>query len=194
MSLSEGDPAYDGDIWFRVVTNQEHIKRGRVHHSAFGGNAITASDKKRPWARELSGRLRSLAGDVEQEAIAYCREMTARGGGEKSFHGVIYARVAGLKLTYEHDHSIKTAVYFTPLGRDPAHADFTFSAEWPNDEKERMVHWLSDRFEGLHPAQIHHLPQPECKPLIVIAADAIRGIVRKVLGRKTLSGPHQPGN
>jgi hypothetical protein len=48
---------------------------------------------------------------VEQEAIAYCSEMTAKGGGEKLFHGVMYGRVEKLKLTYEHDHSIKTAVY-----------------------------------------------------------------------------------
>jgi hypothetical protein len=179
MSLSDGDPASDGDIWFRVVTSQDHIRRGRVHHSAFTGNAITAPErtKNRPWARELSGRLRSLVGNVEQEAIAYCREMTAQGGGEKSFHGVIYARVEKLKLTYEYDHSIKTAACYTPLGRDPAHADFTFSAAWPNDEKDRMLHWLSDRFEGLHPAQIHLLPQPAPRRLIVRAVEAIRWIM-----------------
>jgi hypothetical protein len=91
--------------------------------------------------------------------------MTAQGGGEKSFHGVMYARVAKLKLTYEHDHSIKTAVYFTPRGRHPAHSDFTFSAAWSNDEKDRMIHWLTDRFEALHSPQMHHLPQPEPDPL-----------------------------
>jgi hypothetical protein len=30
MSLADGDPAPDGHIWFRVVTNESHIKRGRV--------------------------------------------------------------------------------------------------------------------------------------------------------------------
>jgi hypothetical protein len=194
MSLSDGDPAPEGDIWFRVVTSQDHIRRGRVHHSAFTGNAIKAPDatKNRPWARELSGRLRSLAGDAEQEAIAFCREMTAQGGGEKSFHGVMYARVAKLRLTYEHDHSIKTAAYFTPLGRDPAHSDFTFSAPWSDAERDRMIHWLSDRFEGLHPAQIHHLPQPEPKPLIALAAQAIRRIVRKALGLEAAAGTPRP--
>jgi hypothetical protein len=194
MAPSDGDPAPDGDIWFRVVTNEKHITRGRIHHSAFKGNAIASpgQTKNRPWARELSGRLRSLAGDVEQEAITFCREMTAQGGGEKLFHGVMYARVPKLKLTYEHDHAIKTAVYFTPLGRDPAHSDFVFSKPWPNDENDRMIHWLSDRFEGLHPAQIHHLPQPEPKPLIALAAQAIRRIVRKALGLKTAASTQRP--
>ena len=63
MSLSDGDAADDGDIWFRIVTQKDHIVRGRVHHSAFGGSAIAepGPDMNRPWTRELSGRLRSLA-------------------------------------------------------------------------------------------------------------------------------------
>ena len=101
MSLSDGDPAPDSDVWFRIATHERHIVRGRVHHSAFGGNAIAtpAKEKNRPWTRELSGRLRSLVGNVEEEAHAFCRAQSLLGGGEKTFSGVIYIRVAMARLT-----------------------------------------------------------------------------------------------
>src|SRR5262245_8198052 len=103
---TDGDPADDTDVWFRYATHEDHIKRGRVSHAAFKGSAISrpAVQKKRSWDRELSGRLRSLAGtlqQIEQHAGAYCQEQTARGGGTKRFHGVIYARVTDAKQAFE---------------------------------------------------------------------------------------------
>src|SRR6266404_9998248 len=96
MSLSDGDPAQDGDIWFRIVTQEKHIARGRVHHSALGGNAIARPKKSRPWDRELSGRLRTFAGTLEQirtHAEAYCKDMSEKGQGKKTFSGVMYVGV-----------------------------------------------------------------------------------------------------
>jgi hypothetical protein len=106
MSLSDGDPALDGDIWFRIATQENHIVKGRVHHAAFGGKAISPPPpaKGRPWTRELSGRLRSRAGsleDIEHNAKAYCIAQTALGGGTKTFNGVIFTQVADAKRTYE---------------------------------------------------------------------------------------------
>jgi hypothetical protein len=131
MSLSDGDPAGGGDIWFRIATQQGHLVRGRVHHSAFGGNAIArpTGGKNRPWDRELSGRLRTLAGTLEEithHAEAYCEAETAKGGGTKTFSGVMYVRVRDAKKSFE--NILTTAIHYTPLDKDKAHADLTFNA------------------------------------------------------------------
>jgi hypothetical protein len=167
MSLSDGDPADCGDIWFRIVTQENHLVRGRVHHSAFGGNAIASPKpgKNRPWDRELSGRLRSLAGtlqEITKHAQTYCETLTARGQGTKTFLGVMYVRVRDAKKSYENIRT--TAIYWTPLSDDQAHADFTFKG-WIGDtkeEKERFTLWFSGVFQALHhPGQLQYLPEAE---------------------------------
>jgi hypothetical protein len=170
MSLSDGDPAPDGDVWFRIATQRDHIKQGRVHHAAFGGQAISspAPEKGRPWARELSGRLRSRAGslqDIEHAANDFCAAETARGGGTKTFNGVIYVSVADAKQTYE--AILTTGVHFTPRQDDTAHADLTFHGWLLNEskeEKERFQIWLSGKLQGLYTAQLHHLPDAHIPP------------------------------
>jgi hypothetical protein len=172
MSLSDGDPAPDGDILLRIATQNGHIVRGRVHHSAFGGKAISppAPAKGRPWTRELSGRLRSHAGsleNIEHHAIAFCEAETARGGGTKTFSGVIYARVADAKKAYE--TILTTGIHFTPLSTaDAAHADLTFYGWLANEskeERERFQLWLSGILLGLHcPGQLQLLPDAHMPP------------------------------
>ncbi len=162
---SDCDAAEDGDVWFRVLTQKDHIKRGRIHHSAFTGNAISppAPTKKRPWSRELSGRLRSKAGtirDIEDFAVAYCERLTKAGGGTMAFSGVMYAGVDGLRKTY--GDILTLGVFFTPIEADPAHADLTFSnwIEYTREAKQALLLWLTDQVEGLHhPGQLHHLPE-----------------------------------
>src|SRR5262245_44457780 len=113
MALSDGDPARDGDIWFRIVTHPDHIKNGRAHHGAFSGNAISAPRKQRPWDRELSGRLRSLAGshdDVIASAEKYCADLTQRTKQTKTFSGIMYGQTEELRQTYQ--QTIRTGVYF----------------------------------------------------------------------------------
>jgi hypothetical protein len=164
MLLSDGDPADGGDIWFRIATQQSHLVRGRVHHSAFGGNAIArpTAGKNRPWDRELSGRLRTLAGTLEeitQQAESYCEALTARGQGTKRFSGVMYVRVRDAKKSF--DNILTTAIRYTPLSDDEAHADLTFNG-WPGDaeEQERFNLWLTDMLHALHhPSQLHYLPE-----------------------------------
>jgi hypothetical protein len=114
---ADGDRAADGDVWVRIITHQDHIRRGRIHHSAFGGNAISApkQPRNRPWSRELSGRLRSEAGsiqDIENHAVQFCNEQTQLGGGTKTFYGVMYGRVSELKKTFE--GVITMGVHFHP--------------------------------------------------------------------------------
>ncbi|SRR6266536_2559463 len=163
--FSDGDAAENGDVWFRVLTQKDHIKRGRIHHSAFTGNAISSPDpnKNRPWSRELSGRLRSKAGtikNIEDFAVAFCDKLTKAGGGTKTFCGVMYAKVCAIRKPYR--DILTLGVFFTPLKADPAHADVTFSncIGETREAREALMLWLTDQVEGLHhPGQVHHLPE-----------------------------------
>jgi len=64
MPILEGEPANDRDIWFRVLTDDGYIRKGKIHPHAFKGNAIAHPKQPRAWDHELSGRLRSLAKDI----------------------------------------------------------------------------------------------------------------------------------
>lgn len=168
MSLSDGDTAEDGDIWFRIVTDKNHIKRGRVHHSAFGVNAIAKPnpDNDRPWDREVSGRLRSLSGSVDnivEFARAYCEELTKGGGGTKTFSGLIFIKVSNANSNFE--DQMTTGVYYTPIPEgDIAHADFTFTG-WcieSREDKQRFNMWITELFQAIHhPGQLQLLPEAE---------------------------------
>jgi hypothetical protein len=165
MSLSDGDFADDGDIWFRLVTQQNYLVRGRVHHSAFGGNAIAPPKKTRPWDRELSGRLRTFAGTLEQittHADGYCKALSDKGQGTKTFSGVMYVRVREAKKKYE--DILTTAVHYTPSDDDRAHGDLTFKGWIGNasEDRERFNLWLTEILHALHyPGQLDLLPEAE---------------------------------
>jgi hypothetical protein len=192
MTLSDGDPADNNDIWFRVVTQKDHIKNGRVHHGAFTGRAIASPNpcKNRSWQRELSGRLRSRAGTVNEitrHAEAYCAENTRPGGNTKTFHGLIYSRVANIKLSYK--DKIRLGAHFTPLPNDQAHADLTFTG-WHSDTKDdrdEFILWLSDKLQALHhPGQLQLLPEvrlesalSRLKKLAMSFVTSIRKITRR---------------
>jgi hypothetical protein len=156
MALADGEPARAGDTWFRIASHKDHIKNGRAQHGAFKGPAISAPDpaKKRPWDRELSGRLRSMAGSRErviQHAIAFCDAQTKAGGGTKTFVGVMYASIAELATSYQ--NQVTTRVVYTPKNPDDtAHADLTF-ADWninTREDLEEFYLWLSDQLQVLH--------------------------------------------
>jgi hypothetical protein len=190
MPLSDGEPAYAGDVWLRIATHKDYIKDGRVLHGAFGGRAIGPPDaeKQRPWDRELSGRLRSLAGSAAQiatHAEQFCVDQTLRGGGKKIFHGVMYSRVREIKKTYK--ETIQSNVHFTPdPPSDLAHADLTFSGWDINDKPqlEEFTLWLSDNLHALYPAQVgEHLPNAEPISIVSRAVCAIRALVRHLVQR-----------
>jgi hypothetical protein len=188
MWLSDGDPADGGDIWFRIATQQSHLVRGRVHHSAFGGNAIARppEGRNRPWDRELSGRLRTFAGTLEeitQHAEAYCVALTARAQGTKTFSGVMYVRVRDAKKSFE--AILTTAIHYTPLDDDEAHADLTFNG-WIGDtqeERERFNLWFAGMLQALHhPGQLQYLPEASALARLF---HRLRSMARKAFTRRS---------
>jgi hypothetical protein len=167
MPIADGEPADDGDIWFRVLTEESYIRKGKIHPQAFkGSKTIAAPDpaKQRQWSHELSGRLRSLVSDVVDEANAYCEEITRTTKQTKTFNGVMYCSIP--EATKEFEKTITTQVCYTPRQRDKAHADFTFtgSADATEDVFDRVRLWLCDVVNGLHPAQIKLLPRATTTP------------------------------
>jgi hypothetical protein len=186
MALSDGESASGGDVWLRIATHKDYIKNGRVQHGAFGGNAIAApsAQNQRAWNRELSGRLRSVAGsvsDIVSHAERFCADQTRRGGGTKVFHGVMYSRVGNIKRIYK--DTIASNVHFTPNPpSDPAQSDLTFTG-WninTRPELEEFTIWLSDYLHALYPAQLEeHLPdaQPET-PFARILTAILKGVHR----------------
>jgi hypothetical protein len=162
MMLSDGDPAEDGDIWFRILTSDKHITKGRVQHAAFKG-AIKPPrpEKNRSWSSEMSGRLRSIAGtitEVQQHAIQYCDRKN------QTFAGVAFSSSSRLRISFQ-DDPITSAVYYTPIDKPPdtdsAHADLVFigpAVQPKSAEEERLILTLHGLFTGLHPAQLHLLP------------------------------------
>ena len=160
MPLADGDVAADGDIWFRVATQQGYLYRGRVHHSAFGGNALSSPKKNRSWSRELSGRLRSLAGTTEEiraDATAFCSKHT-KPSATLEFAGVIYVAVTDAKKQID---GMTTGVRYTPQADDPAHADFTFAHWTPvaKADQQRLALELVDVFRVLYATQLEFLPE-----------------------------------
>jgi hypothetical protein len=158
MPLSDGDAAAEGDVWFRVLTEESYIRKGRIHHSAFTGKATIARPhpaKSRSWSHELSGRLRSRsADDILPAAIAYCQEVSRRAERKKEFAGVMFTRVADARKSFG---KITIDVHYTPLEADLSHADFTFTGSTDADIPD-LVNKLPDLVTGLHPSQLALLP------------------------------------
>jgi hypothetical protein len=159
MPLADGDAALDGDIWYRILTHKDYITRGRVQHGALRGRTIKppAAEKSRPWNAELSGRLRSLAGtidDVRTQAHQYCAEVN------REFHGLMFQKE---DLRGQVVENITLGVYYTPIdGGDQAHSDLTFKGAVPfverSEEHDRFIIALSKKFHGLHIDQVDLLP------------------------------------
>ena len=161
MSIADGDPADDGDVWFRVLTDEKYIKKGKINPHAFKGKSIVtpSPEKGRPWDHELSGNLRSLARDVIAEAKRYCVEMTERTGQTKVFSGVMFCGVPEARQTFE--NAIHTSIHYTPLPSNNSHADLVFrgSANAAEEAFDNLRLWLCNLVIGLHPAQMSLLPR-----------------------------------
>ena len=169
MPIGDGEQADNGDIWFRVLTDDDnkYIKKGKIHPNAFKGKNVVAEPKQqRPWDHELSGRLRSLAGNVTKEANDYCDEMTKKTGQKKTFGGVMFCRVAEARQTFE--QTINTDACYTPLSTDRAHADMVFfgSKNLSEETFDKLRLWLCELVTGLYPAQIEKdlLPAGTARP------------------------------
>ena len=125
--MKSGDIVEENDTWFRVITNKDHFKNGRLHHAALKGKAISSTEAK-AWKAELSGRLLSLAGDVfsikadAERRVNLLRERAKQQGnsGNKfQFQGVMYQTAKKIRSF----DFMQAGVVFTPTEEDKAHAD-----------------------------------------------------------------------
>jgi hypothetical protein len=161
MPLVDGDPAPNGDVWYRILTSDKHITKGRIQHAAFQGKFLKPPppEKHRPWNAEASGRLRSLTGsieDVKLQCQEYCKKIN------RTFYGLMFPKepLAGTFI-----ENLEVGIYYTPIdGGDQAHSDLTFTGSVPmverSEEHDRLVMALSGKFNALHPDQIILLPDP----------------------------------
>jgi hypothetical protein len=158
MALVDGDPAPDGDFWYRILTSDKHITKGRIQHAAFQGKFLKAppAEKNRSWNAEASGRLRSLAGTIDEarlQAEEYCRRYNTR------FVGVMFPKELLAGQTIE---NLAVGIYYTPIdGGDQAHSDLTFTGNVPVEktaEYDKLVMELSKKFNAIHPDQLTLLP------------------------------------
>jgi hypothetical protein len=158
MAPVDGDPAPDGDLWYRILTSDKHITKGRIQHGAFQGRFLGPPDvaKNRSWNAEASGRLRSLAGTIDNVAAhchEYCKKMN------RTFYGIMFPKEELAGQTIE---NLAIGIYYTPIdGGDQAHSDLTFTGNVPTEKTEahdRLVMALSKKFNAIHPDQITLLP------------------------------------
>jgi hypothetical protein len=161
MSLADGDPAKDGDVWFRVITSESHFNKTGIKHAAFKGKFLGPASPGRSWTQEASGRLRSLSGTPQQiatHAASYCTKIGGKYVGIMFFHT---ARVQSGSF-----ENIGTSINYTPIPQgkfqDHAHADLNFTGKVilpESPEEEAMIFYLLDRCTGLFPEQVHLLHQ-----------------------------------
>ena len=151
----------DGDVWYRAITNTRHYRRGRIHHAALRGRAISApQNASTGWESEISGRLRSIANDIREdgERRARLQKERSRAKGESGkdfeFVAVMFA-IAGDVRRWEVD---RCDVIFDPNPEeDPAHANLVFITNPP----ERVLSVLDDVIDSLGhcPAgELHRIP------------------------------------
>lgn len=159
MPLADGDPAPDGDLWYRILTSDKHITKGRIQHAAFQGKFLgpPKPEKNRSWNAEASGRLRSLAGatqQVDDHCKLYCKEVN------RTFYGIMFPKEPLAGQTIE---NMELGIYFTPIDSgDQAHSDLTFTGAIPVEksaEYDKFVMELSKKFNAIHPDQLSLLPE-----------------------------------
>jgi hypothetical protein len=187
MPLVDGDPAAEGDVWYRILTSDKHITKGRIQHAAFQGKFIKPPppEKNRPWNAEASGRLRSLAGSIDDVRV-HCRGYC--GKINRSFYGLMFPKEPLAGQTIE---SLEVGIFYTPIeGTDEAHSDLTFTGNVPfverSEEHDRLVMALSGKFNALHPDQIALLPDAhvttEPQKGIERLKAALRSAINKIRG------------
>jgi hypothetical protein len=184
MPLADGDRPADGDVWFRVLTSNSHISKGRVNHAAFKGNFMRPpkAGSNRPWDAEASGRLRSLAGsieDVNADAEAYCTKHSTK------FFGLMFPKkpLSGAVI-----QNLTLDFCYTPiLNGDSAHADLTFTGQVPAEktpEHDQLIHALVDCFTAIYAGHIELLPPAKIEPPTMVQRiqSALKSVSHKLIG------------
>lgn len=155
----------DQDVWYRTITNQKHIKRdGSLHHAALKPFIDPPVIKAVEWKSEISGRLRSLAGDIRTDGegrAALQRERNPQLSKYLQFCAVIFTHPVEVRA-WTIDRS---DVLFNPKEDDAAHANLAFFNKLPNELKELAA--LSELIDNLSKVSAHDLtliPEPQGGP------------------------------
>jgi hypothetical protein len=142
-------PLPDAEVWLRELINRTHAPRGAIHFQALKGRAIGPPAAPRPWSNELSGRARSLAGDIQEHAEAALQKAKDRSleqlGAIPSYHqfmGVAFAKVGDLRAAPGRPAGLDAI--FTP-NDDPAHADVVVYGELSDEELQEVRDWLQEQ-------------------------------------------------
>jgi len=143
MALKPCDPAEAGDVWLRVITNKKYWRDdGTIHNGAFAGKGGFAHVDDHPWTHDLSGRLLSLVKDLGKDCINFCGERYA---------GVMFQNVETLR---SENSGWPTDVIYTPLERDPAHADFVAFNVGNDLDYFQVRDWLQDIIQYVKPEKV----------------------------------------
>ncbi len=170
LPLRAGRPAKSNDIWFRDITNRDHVreKNGvmRLHHAAFKGKAISQPSHKK-WLTELSGRLNSKAGTIDSmkacgdKRANLSRERANKEGqsGKKfTYVGVFFKSIKEIR-----DSSfMKTDIIYDPTEEpiyDKAHANFVSYDKDPSYfEDLEILKRLCDYFKFVPVHELENSP------------------------------------
>jgi hypothetical protein len=147
MAVKSGEPAEATDVWMRVLTDKNFLKKdGLLHNKAFTGKAIAEPKPPREWTLEFSGRLLSLVKEVETESAAFCEP-------PMTFAGIIFQTVENLRSdgnSFHRNSGCRTDVIYTPKPKDVAHADLV--AFGPSVEHRYLMRdWLQDFIQYASP-------------------------------------------
>lgn len=143
------EPLPDAEVWLRELVNKTHAPQGAVHFQALKGRAIRPPAEPRPWSNELSGRARSLAGDVREHAEAALQKAKDKSlqqlGKIPTYHqfmGVAFAKVGDLRAAPGRPAGLDAI--FTP-NDDPAHADIVVYGDLSDEELQEVRDWLQEQ-------------------------------------------------
>lgn len=159
LQLIAGRPAKSNDIWFRDITNTDHVKEKdgvmRLHHAAFKGKAISQPSHKK-WLSEISGRLNSKAGTIdsikeygEKRANLVKERATQKGqsGRKFTYMGVFFKSVKEIREL----HLMKADIIYDPTEKpiyDKAHANFvSYDKDTSYFEDLEILKMLCDYFQ-----------------------------------------------
>jgi hypothetical protein len=152
-------PAPDGECWYRLLTNEDHVTTdGTVHYQALKGRAFQPPREQKPWSHELSGRLASLVTNITADAEAAMeriRHAYIRRGqpipGKIRFSGVACAVASELRLVIA---GIPIDVVYSPLTDDDAHSNVVTYQTASNDVLDPVRHWLMQTLRVIEPQDI----------------------------------------
>lgn len=154
-------PAHRHDTWYRPINDPKWIRDGRIHHSAFGGKAITdRNSDPHVGNAEVSGRLFSQTGTVAAliaTAEKRVRELKQKPGvsSKLKFAGVARVRVDDARRR----EILRSEVLYDPTPVDNAHSDVILlernSLEFQSLEMKRM---LADSFVAVSVENLAAIP------------------------------------